>query len=533
VLRVVGQEERRFLQTLTRGLSIFEDIARRAQEKNTVIEGSDAFLLYDTHGFPLELTTELAQERGLEVDREGFSRELEDQRVRARQGQKFRHDVEAPREVWTKLVEQVAPSAFTGYDELQTTTEIVGIVAGGQQIPRIERGDQVEFVLATTPFYAESGGQVGDTGAIRSDSGLARVLDTQRPVPSLIVHKAEILEGTFSAGDVVKAEVDEERRLHILPHHSGTHLLHKALQEVLGPDATQAGSLVAPDRLRFDFRWPSPLTAEQIREVQDRVNAAIWANLPVRAQVESYDIAIKEGAMALFGEKYSDRVRVVSMGEWSKELCGGTHVAATGDIGLLVITSETGIGSGVRRIEALAGAAAYAYINDLRDQLHEIAEVLEAGQGNVIGRAQHIVIELREQERRLASLTTRLAKMEAESLVRGSFSVNGFSVVANRISADSVDFLHATTDAVKSRLDRGIVVLATVVEGKPAFSMAVTGDLKGEGFEANAILREAARRAGGGAGGNAEFAQGGGKDASKVDDVLETAVNLIKRTAEA
>ena len=531
ILLVIQQEERRFLQTLTRGLSIFEELAERAAKSGNSIGGQDAFVLYDTHGFPLELTTELAAERGLEVDRHGFEQALRRQQELARRRQKFTREVGTSPETYAAIAESVPLTIFTGYDELRTATEVVAIIAEGRAIKRAEAGDEVEIVLAATPFYAEAGGQVGDEGLIRSDNGEARVVDTQRTQPGLIVHVAVIRQGSMEVGDVVEAEVDAERRLHILPHHTGTHLLHQALHDVLGPEATQAGSLVAPDRLRFDFRWPLPLTADELREVQDRVNAAIWANYPVRKEIMPYDQAVREGAMALFGEKYSDRVRVVSIGDWSKELCGGTHVNATGDIGLLMIRSETGIGSGVRRIEAHAGAAAYAYVNDLREHLAAAAQVLETQPENVLERAQQVMNEAREQQKRAVALGHRLAMREAEALVRHGLSINGMTVVADRIAADSKDYLRAATDAVLSRLERGIVVLGTVVEGKPAFTMKVTPNLS-DAYSADVILREAARQAQGGAGGDAEFATGGGRDASRVDDVIQTAVDLIRRQAE-
>jgi alanyl-tRNA synthetase len=532
ILQVIQSEEGRFLKTLTHGLSLFEEVAAHADTK---LSGEQAFVLYDTHGFPFELTLELAEEHGLQVDRKGFEQALRRQQERAKRAQKSTHALTTTPDTYASIAARVAPTTFTGYDELSTATKVVAIVADGRALARAEAGDQVEIILAATPFYAEAGGQVGDTGVIRTDNGFARVSDTQRPHASLIVHRAEVVEGSIAVDDAAVAEVDMERRLHILPHHSGTHLVHKALQDVLGPDATQAGSLVAPDRLRFDLRFPRALTPDEIRDVQDRVNAAIWANLPVRTKVEPYELAIQEGAMALFGEKYGDLVRVVSIGDWSKELCGGTHVHATGDIGLLVITSETGIGSGVRRLEALAGAAAYAYVNDLREQLAATAEALETGVENVSVRARQLVRELRDQEKRGAALARELAAREAEALLSHGTSIDGVTVVADQIAADTRDYLAATTDAVKSRLDRGIVVLGSVVGSKPAFTMAVTRNLTHEGFRANVILNEAVQRGQGGAagaGGNAEFAKGGGNDASKVEEVLEAAVSLIRQKAE-
>lgn len=532
IMQVVGNEERRFLQTVGRGLGLFEDVVERAAGSGGVISGSEAFMLSDTYGFPLELTVELAADRGLTVDRDGYAVALREQQERGRRNHLQNQGRVTTPEGYADLAGSLEPTEFTGYDELQTPTEVVGILANGQPVTRAEVGDEIEIVLTSTPFYAEAGGQVGDQGWIRTDSGSVRVEDTQRPVASLIVHRGRVEEGAVAVGDAALAEVDAERRLHIVPHHSATHLLHKALQEVLGPEATQAGSLVAPDRLRFDFRWSRPMTADEIREVQDRVNAAIWANLPVTRRIVSYDEAIQSGAMALFGEKYGDRVRVISMGEWSKELCGGTHVNATGDIGLVVITGETGIGSGVRRIEALAGAAAYAYVQRIREQLAETAGLLDVRPEHLISRVQQLSTDLRDRERQVEALTQRLAAGEAEKLLRDGVAVDGFTVVAQRIAADSVEYLQATADALRAQLDRGIVVLGTVVEGKPQFTMAVTRNLKDRGFQANALLREAARSAQGGAGGTAEFAHGGGRDASKVQDVLETAVQLIRKKAE-
>jgi len=527
ILYVVQQEEQRFLQTLSRGLALFEEIA--SNDSGTV-DGQSAFLLYDTHGFPLELTAELASERGLDLDRDGFTAALREQQERARSGRKTSRAATTLDE-YSSLAGSVEPTVFTGYEELDTSSHVVAVLVNGQPVNRASTGDDVEVILSRTPFYAESGGQIGDTGVLRSDSARVAVLDTQRPIASLIVHRGRLEEGTLVVGDAVEAEVDTERRLHILPHHSGTHLLHKALQEVLGPEATQAGSLVAPDRLRFDFRWPCPLTDDELHEVQDRVNAAIWANLPVRLDVLPYDAAIAQGAMALFGEKYGDVVRMVSMGDWSKELCGGTHVHATGDIGLLVVIGETGIGSGVRRIEALAGASAYAYVTELRQTLEAAAGVLETKPDAIVRRAEQLTAQMRDQEKHVAALSERLAAREADLLTNVVAPIGNFAVLARQIHADSVDYLQMVTDEVRNRMDRGIVVLAAAVEGKPAFCLAVTHSMRGEGFEANRLLRAAAQIAGGGAGGTADFAQGGGKDQSKVQDVLDAVVAAVTARA--
>lgn len=531
ILQVVRDEEQRFLRTVARGLDLFESMAERARGSGGVIAGADAFTLSDTYGFPLELTRELAAERNLSVDEIGFARSLTQQRERARQGREERSIGVSP-ETFMQLASSVPSSTFTGYEELQTTAEVVALLVGGTPVPRAESGDTVDVILDRTPFYAESGGQVGDTGTIRSDGARLRVIDTQRPFAAFIVHRATVDDGAINAGDVVVAEVDTERRLHILPHHSGTHLLHKALQEVLGPAATQAGSLVEASRLRFDFRWPRAMTEDELREVEDRVNAAIWANLPVGRQIMSYDEAIRDGAMALFGEKYGDMVRVVSMGDWSKELCGGTHVRATGDIGLLLITGESGIGSGVRRIEALAGAAAYTYVQGMRHELKDVAAALDTRPDGLPDRVRQLVSHTRQVERRAETLSRKLAQVEGEALARRAVSVDGVSVVAEQIVADEPDYLRVLLDAVKSRLDRGIVVLAAQVDGSPRFTMAVPKSLSAEGFHAGRLLNQAARQHAQSGGGTPEFAQGGGSDVNKMHDVLETVVELVRRKVE-
>ncbi len=532
IVKVVEHEERRFVQTLARGLHIFEEIAERAATGDGVIGGHDVFVLSDTHGFPLEMTVELARERGLTVDEAGFGEELRAQQQRA-SARRFSRSIGTSPNTFLRLAETIGPTIFTGYNELRTTAEVLALLAEGRPVTRAETGDEIEVVLSSTPFYAESGGQVGDTGLIESDGALLRVTDTQRPIQSLIVHAVSVESGSIAVGDIVVAEVDAERRLHILPHHSGTHLIHKALQEVLGPEAKQAGSLVAPDRLRFDFTWPEPVSAEDLREVQDRVNAAIWANLPVTLELKSYDEAIAEGAMALFGEKYGDVVRVVKIGEWSKELCGGTHVDATGDIGLLVIISETGIGSGVRRVEALAGAAAYTYVNGLREQIAASAEALGAPPHNLVKRAEQVMEQARKDEKRLQHLTQQLAVLQADRLVEQAISVDGMSVVADRINTDDPDYLEVATDHVKARLNRGIVVFGTVVGNKTAYSLGVTKNLNDEGFSAGTLLQEALEESHAGKGGGRPwFARGGGEDASKVDEFLRTAVEVIRRKAE-
>ncbi|HLH71893.1 MAG TPA: alanine--tRNA ligase, partial [Chloroflexota bacterium] len=374
ILRVVEMEETRFIQTLTVGLSVLDQIITKARETGAhQLSGEDVFRLYDTYGFPKELTVELAQEAGLTVDLEGFEKAMNQQRERARAASKFSSGPRQNAEAYSQLPLEVE---FLGYERLDATSQIVGMIVNGQLVGTMETGDEGEIVLRETPFYAEAGGQVGDTGSIANERGLAEVFDTRRPVPNLIVHRVRMSQGALLSGDVVEAKVDRQRREDIARNHSATHLLHKALRETLGTHVQQAGSLVAPDRLRFDFTHFRPVTPEELWAIEERVNQEIRLNLPKETTITTYQEALAAGAMALFGEKYGEQVRMVCLGDYSCELCGGTHVNRTGDIGYFFIASEESVGAGVRRIEAFTGRGADQAVRDRLAVLERVSQRL-------------------------------------------------------------------------------------------------------------------------------------------------------------
>jgi alanyl-tRNA synthetase len=526
ILAIIRQEEERFAATLTRGLAMVTNALDRAAHNGGVVPGEAVFVLYDTYGFPPELTRELAHERGLRIDTAGYERALEQQRRRS-EAALATMEREQGLESYIAIAERSAPSIFTGYTETESEGQIVGLIVDGRLVDSAGVGQEVEVVLDRTPFYAEAGGQVGDSGEIVGPHGRITISDTQRPYGSLIVHRGRVAEGEVAVGDHVVARIDAERRRAIRPHHSATHLLHLALRELLGPQATQAGSLVAPDRLRFDFRWPTPLTPEQIERIQDYINQQVFAALPVITRIESYNEAIAEGAIALFGEKYGDKVRVVTMGR-SKELCGGTHVSNTAEIGMVLITSESGIGTGIRRIEAVAGPAAYRYVQQLDRTVSAAAAALDTTRGRLVERAQQVAEELREAERRVEQLTRHLVEHKAAELVAHATSLNGAGgqgsarLIVQRVDVDTNTALQQLAIATRRALGSGIVVLGTVIADKPQFVAVVSPDLVDQGYNARALAQLVGQAVRGGAGGSAEFAQGGGREAANLDAGLQS-----------
>ena len=527
ILSSIQLEEERFSQMLVRGRPVLELLLMAAREDQGVVPGTDAFLLHDTHGFPFEFVREVAAERGLAVDTEGFEAELRNQQARGRAGRSTGEQRDL--ENLAVLAERVESTRFLGYSELEATVAVVGLIAGGWLTESVSRGDEVELVLDRTPFYAESGGQVGDTGTIVGPNGTVEVADTQRPFGGLIVHKGRVSAGSLTVGDQVRAAVDTRRRADIRPHHSGTHLLHLALHEVLGPQATQAGSLVAPDRLRFDFHWPRAVTAAELDRIQERINELVFEDEPVVTREMSFDAAVAEGAMALFGEKYGDTVRMVQMGP-SKELCGGTHVAETLDIGSMIILSESGIGSGVRRIEALAGPAAYRHFMKSERVVREASNTLGANPDRLADRAAEVVEHLRASEKRISQLSRQLNSRQASELIESAEVLNGTDsrLIVKRVASDTTDSLLQLTVGTAKSLGSGVVVLASLIEGKPQFAAAVSKDLEDSGYNARAIAQKVGQEVGGGAGGSSSFAQGGGREAAKLDAGLDQAASFVK-----
>jgi len=524
ILQVIENEEARFSETLSTGLELLDGIMEEAASKGRhKILGKQAFKLYDTYGFPVELTTEIAADRGFSVDLAGFEKEMDKQRERAKAVPKFRL---AKKETWS-IYDQVTP--FVGYHSLKHKSNIISLLVDNESTGTIKEGQEAGLILETTPFYGEMGGQVGDTGEIRGPTGRFLVTNTIRVPPDIIIHQGKVVEGYLSAGDEVEAEVDRERRLDIARNHTATHLLQSALRQVLGEHVQQRGSLVAPDRLRFDFSHLTALTNEEIEQVSRIVNERIRQNLRVYDEDIPYKKAVEEGAIALFDEKYGDVVRVVKIGETivSAELCGGTHVASTGEIGFFHIISESSIGAGLRRIEAVSGRGAEAYISQRLSDLQHIAQSLGASSEEARDKLSNLVSELESERRQSLALERELAKKIAESLLTQAEVINGVTVLAARVPSLRMQSMREMSDFLRDRLKSAVVVLGTVYEDKPAFIAAVTPDLVARGYHAGEIVKQVARVTGGSGGGKPSLGQAGGKDKKKLDEALRLVKSLI------
>jgi len=530
IREAITQEEERFLATLSTGLARIDALAERLKAEGApVITGEEAFRLYDTYGFPLELTRDAAAELGLGVDEAGFRAAMAEQRERARAAQRFAATSAAER--YRSL--GLPPTEFRGYESCVAESVVVALVRDGEAVPRAEAGEDVEVVLAATPFYGEAGGQVGDVGELLAPGGRATVRDATRPIPDVIAHHAHVEEGTLSLGDRVTARVDEERRLDIARNHTATHLLHRALRQVLGEHATQSGSLVAPERLRFDFAHLSPMTREELRQVEAIVNAQVRANRPVRTRLSSFDEAVKAGAVALFGEKYGETVRTVSVEGFSAELCGGTHLHATGEIGLFLITSESSIGSGLRRIEAVTGRAAEAYVRARLDTLSALGAALGARPGEELDRLADLQGQLRDLRRDLQDAQRRLAARSIDALLDEAVEMNGARVLTAKVEASDVAALRELCDRFRDRLGSAVVGLGAEIDGQPMLVVGITPDLVKRGLHAGKLAGAAAREMGGGGGGRPNMAQAGGKDSNRLPAALEAVRRLVAEALAA
>jgi alanyl-tRNA synthetase len=536
--RVIELEEERFGRTLAAGLQHLDSVMAAARrDGRQTISGEEAFRLYDTYGFPLELTEEVASEHAFTVDRAGFEAALARQREQSKTRARFRG---AGAERFHAL--ELPELRFVGYDRLVHTSPIVALLRDGEPVDAAAEGQEVEVLVRETPFYPEGGGQVGDTGAIRTASGIATVLDTQRPAPEIIVHRAVVQSGFLSVGEEARLEVDGPRRANIKRNHTATHLLHAALHEVLGPHARQAGSLVAPDRLRFDFTHLAPVSSEQLGEIQRWVTRRIYEDLPVTPAYARYDEAIAAGAIALFGEKYGDTVRTVCIRRppeeelevgvpcASLELCGGTHCDRTGEIGPFVIIAEGSVGSGIRRIEALTGPAAEELILERVGALESVARRLKAAPTEVEARVASLQAELVAERRRIEQLERELARRDIEALAQRAEQLNGVTILTSRVAASRPEALREMTDWLRERLKSAVIVLGAQIGDRPHFIAAVTPDLVAKGYHAGEIVRQAAVVAGGSGGGRPELAQAGGKDPAKIDEALRAARRAVQQT---
>ena len=528
VVRVVGVEEERFAETFERGLGIMEEILASGRAKSQ-IPGDAAFSLYDTYGFPVELTAEIAREHGLTVDMEGFQREMDAQRERARAAQSFTGAMEM---LPTYEALGVGNVDFVGYERLAQESVVAAILVDGAPADHAAKGQRVEVVLNQTPFYAEAGGQVGDAGVIAGPNGRVRVEDTQSPVAGLVVHMGTVEQGDISLGEPVDAQVDPLRRQDTARNHSGTHLLHAALRQVLGAHVHQAGSSVAPDRLRFDYSHVSPLSKEEVLEIQGLANQKVRDDLAVTTRSSTYAQAVQEGALAFFGDKYGDVVRIVEMSDgerFSMELCGGTHVRATGQVGPLFVVGESGIGSGMRRIEAVTGRAAERLFVEQSAMLESLSKKLETPLGDLEARLDSFMRDFDALRKQLGALERDRLKAEAQELLPVVQDVDGTKVLAARTSASSVEAMRDMGDLLKAHLSSGVIVLGAVHEGRPTIVAIVTPDLVARGLHAGNIAKEAAAVTEGGGGGRPEMAQAGGKRADKLDDALRLVPEVVRR----
>ncbi len=524
IIKVIELEEARFNETLNTGLELLDGIMEEAGiKRENKISGEQGFRLYDTYGFPIELTTEIAAGHGFSVDLEGFNKEMEKQRERAQAAQKFKIKV-----ITGKPNLSVTDVKFVGYDFLKHRSVISGLVVE-QPVNTISEGQTAGVILSETPFYGEMGGQVGDTGEILGKSGRFSVTNTIRVPPDIIVHQGHVTEGSLTVGEEVEAEVDKERRLDIERNHTATHLLQLALRQVLGEHVQQRGSLVAPERFRFDFSHLTAMTEKELEEVQHIVNGKIRQNLRVYDEELPYKKAIEEGAIALFDEKYGDVVRVLKIGEppISAELCGGTHVASTGEIGFFQVITEMSIGAGLRRIEAVTGRQAEAFIDKRLSDLEKITQLVGASPDSARDKVTSLVTELDKERKQVLALERELAKLRAESLAGQAEVVNGITVLAARVPPSRPEVLREMADLLRDRLKSAVVVLGTVYEDKPAFLVAVTPDLVTRGYNAGEIVKQVAEVTGGSGGGKAGLAQAGGKDKDKLDEALRLVKSLI------
>lgn len=527
--KVIRSEEERFHETLSDGLAILADMSAEAKAAGrTLISGADAFKLYDTYGFPLDLTEDFAAEQGLGVDREGFEAAMEEQRERARSA---RHDSGSMKVQGGVLSDFTTKTEFVGYNELDTATEIVAIISEDKFVDILTEGQTGQVILAKTPFYAESGGQVSDQGTIRSQEGSATVQGLYKAPHGQHVHLVTVTAGELRTGSEAKAEVNREMRRDIIKNHTATHLLHKALKETLGEHVNQAGSLVEPQRLRFDFSHLGSISPEELLEIERRVNEQIWNSLDVIIELKPIDEAKAMGAMALFGEKYGDIVRVVQVGGYSLELCGGCHVNNTSEIGLFKLVSESGIGSGVRRIEAVTGRGAYLFMDGQLDLLKQSANLLKANLTDVPKRIEGLYQQLKDLGRENESLQSKLSVIEAGELTSQVVTVGQTKLLSAQVQAGSMDALRGLADELKAKLPDTVLVLGAAMEDKVNFVVVVPQDEVKSGLHAGKLVKEVAAVCGGGGGGRPDMAQAGGKDVSKLQEALKLPESWIASQA--
>jgi alanyl-tRNA synthetase len=531
ILSVSISEEESFLQTLKSGTQIFDLASTQLKaQKKSILPGDEVFKLHDTYGFPFDLTLEMAREEGLEVDEDGFKRLMNEQRDRAKADAKAKKSGHTDLSEYKKIADSKGASTFVGYMQIESEATINGILVDGLSVQSATSGSEVEIVLDRTPFYAEGGGQLADGGRITLASGaIVEIDDVQTPVNGLSVHRGRIISGEVTLGSKAQAEIDLERRNAISRAHTATHMVHKAFREILGETATQAGSENSPGRFRFDFPSTGAVPDSVLNEVESRVNTLLLDNLAVTAETMSQDAAKKIGAMALFGEKYGDQVRVVSVGDWARELCGGTHVSASGQLGVIKLLSESSVGAGVRRVEALVGVDAYKYLAREHLLLNSLTEIIKGARAEELPeRISDLLTKIKEIEKELATVRSAQAMSQIGALAEQALAVNGLSVIATALSDGiAADDLRKIALDLKSKSSNSVVVLVSVVEGKAVLVAAVSDGAKAAGVKAGALVKIGSTVLGGGGGGKDDFAQGGGTNLGQIPVALSAITDAI------
>ncbi|MBO8170091.1 MAG: alanine--tRNA ligase [Thermoanaerobacteraceae bacterium] len=527
IAQIVKIEEERFKATLNEGMKVVNEmIAKVKQEGRSTISGKEAFMLYDTYGFPLDLTEDIAEENELEVDTKGFEKAMEEQRERARAARGDAREWDDA-VVLSGLLQEVEPTKFVGYDMLTSESTVQALIVDGEKVDRVSAGQKFGLVVAESPVYPEGGGQIGDRARLTGHGCQGQVTDCKRLPDGKIIHETMLDEGQLAVGDRVTLAVFAQTRYNTQRNHSATHLLHRALKEVLGDHVEQAGSLVTNDRLRFDFTHFSALTEEQLQQVEERVNQQIFADLQVEAFETAYEQAKEMGAIALFGEKYGDTVRVVKMGNYSMELCGGTHVKNTAQIGIFKIVSETGVGAGMRRIEAVTGPRAYEYVSGRMAKAEETARILKTKPDEIDQKAEQLVARVKELERKVTSLQDRLANYQSEDLLKQVRHVDGVPLLAVQVQVANMEALRSMADVLRDKLGSGVIVLGAVIEDKVNFVSVVTKDWVDKGLHAGKLIGQVAKVAGGGGGGRPDMAQAGGRQPDKIAAALDQAAGVV------
>ncbi|EQG66528.1 alanine--tRNA ligase [Clostridioides difficile DA00142] len=528
IKKVVGIEEEKFNETIDQGTEILNSyIEVLKNEGKTVLSGQEAFKLYDTYGFPIDLTKEILEEEHLSVDEEAFNEEMEKQKERARNA-RGNMDGESWKEDPLSKLESTVDSTFNGYSEIYGEGTIEAIVKDDELVQSAEEGDKVSIVLDNTTFYPEGGGQVGDCGLITNENLVLEVLNTKKGANNSIKHIGIIKSGRISNGDKVKTLVDRETRMSAARNHSATHLLHKALREVLGEHVNQAGSLVTPERLRFDITHFEAISNEELKVIEEKVNNVILSSLDIKCDIMNIKEAKEKGATALFGEKYGDEVRVVSMGDYSTELCGGTHLTNTSQVGMFKILSEGGVAAGVRRIEAITGKAVYEYLKERDGIISEVCVNLKSKEDNLIQRISSLLEENKNLSKELHDMKAKMSLQSVDSIFDSKVEVNGVNLITNKFEGMDMDTLRETADNLRDKLGSGVVVLANVVDDKVNFVVTATKDVLDKGIHSGNIVREVAKIAGGKGGGRPNMSQAGASDVSKVDQALSYASEVIK-----